>query len=617
MVKFEYEDPGKLLITWFSKNNFAELVETAKFLKLRFVPEKHGWEGDAVRLEDYVADFMTVEECEVSELTKIKIEKYRASLSELKRVRRRLDLTKMRLPPLVGKHPYEDFQKTDAMRAFCQNRFLNAGGTGTGKTYWMAEILDNFRRQLDFKKALIFSSSIGMFNVKSELCKFMELDPDSVLVVGGVTGVKSRDFFSGPHDVIIMTYDAMKYCQDYYYKLNHPKVKKATKFRVNQVPIKEWLGDDPGLLFMDECHLLGHPGSRRNECMRMIIDLFEFRYLSSATPWDELAKAYTILNSLSPELVDGLGYQSWLAEYYDIGTRWSRYAPDLKTIRKDKERALNTLLYKEYGVVRRKEDVLNIPPQVMMPTTWIAMSPEHREIYEQFSQFIVNDKAANTANKDDGENIANLFSFAMLAVENPKVIEDTKRETWEKLDPELRKKIKAFKYGKSFEKLRVLDAIIEDECDERDNKIVIFYQHPRTLEELRSKFDKSQVVEWIVREMSKDERFATVQSFQKSTKSRILVASINIANTSISLTSAKAMVMFERTWNYSTYDQALGRISRPGQTEETRVYTIGYENSLDGLQLKNLENKGDTVRGIMKRTTLSEENWRSIFDGTF
>jgi hypothetical protein len=107
-----------------------------------------------------------------------------------------------------------------------------------------------------------------------------------------------------------------------------------------------------------------------------------------------------------------------------------------------------------------------------------------------------------------------------------------------------------------------------------------------------------------------------VQEFEKSS-SQIMIASILAANSSISLPFCHALVVFEKTWIYSAYEQMKGRISRATSTTESNVYNMEYENSLDQLQVLNLMRKGAVINSIGKSKKLTPTQWKGVFNGGF
>jgi SNF2 family DNA or RNA helicase len=67
-------------------------------------------------------------------------------------------------------------------------------------------------------------------------------------------------------------------------------------------------------------------------------------------------------------------------------------------------------------ITRKKSDVLDIPEQYEVPTIKVKMSPEQRDIYEAFSNYVF-DKVKNESMAQDVEATSSLlhnFSFAML-----------------------------------------------------------------------------------------------------------------------------------------------------------------------------------------------------------
>jgi superfamily II DNA or RNA helicase len=374
MVDISINDKNELIVS-FRGGNFHELVEAAKYANLTFDRTNKVWKGSIPRLHDVVAEFNTVEPVELSALTQKKAADYMNSLREQKVERRVFDWSPLKFSPLVGKGEYKDFQKLDIQTAYNHDRYFFAWGTGCGKSYALAALYANYRQKYGIRKAILFSSSIGILNVKQELEKFIDIDPNTIKVIGSVAKLKGEDrLVVAPEiDILIMTYDALKYVQDAYHdyaKKDNTKKRngaKSSKFKINQLPLEDWLNGHEGILFMDESHLLGNPKSRRSECVDMVLPYFQKRYLFTATPWDDFSKAYMQLRALDNQLVEGLKYQDWLAEYYDIGTRWSAYAPDLNSLDEKKERSLNENLRRDYMIVRKKEDVLDIPAQYEYP----------------------------------------------------------------------------------------------------------------------------------------------------------------------------------------------------------------------------------------------------------
>jgi hypothetical protein len=111
-----------------------------------------------------------------------------------------------------------------------------------------------------------------------------------------------------------------------------------------------------------------------------------------------------------------------------------------------------------------------------------------------------------------------------------------------------------------------------------------------------------------------EERVPMVKKFLANDKQKLIIASINVMNTSMTLIECKYEVYVEKTYNYTTYVQSRGRIFRPGQKDITRTYTLRYNNSLDNLQELNLQTKGETLNSLFNRQYIEQDMWHKLFN---
>lgn len=615
-----FDDTSQMITVKCGGESFRDQVDTCRELRMTFDPTKKVWTASPGRFKEIFAELETFG-VQFSEYDRLALNKWTDNLSTFWKLnkrgeRRHFDDTCLALPARY------DFQKADVQKAINQASCLFKWATGTGKSWALAGLLQYLRDSGECWKAIILTSSIGVLNLGSELKKFLkDYDESRTLVIPSMTMLKTNDrgIFDDPgkYDIIILSYDSFKSINMYYYNRGRKDKKTNVKLHKSPLPLKEWYSGAPrggkGLVFMDECHLVGNHSSSRNSALICNLPFWDYRYLFSATPADKYEKQYTILKVLDEALTQGLSYQDWLASYCQLGNRFSRWAPNLDTWNIGKWTALQDRLSETY-VVTRDKSLLNLPAAIDMPLIQIDMSKQQREIYEQFSNM-----ALALIKKDPHgpvQGLINSFQGLQMIIDNPSSILGS--PTLKKLEPlpdyaDFVKKIEAFSYNNHFKKLRALKNIIEYECDEMDNKIIVFYFHPKTMEVLKTVFPTAKILS---SDKSEDERYKVVDNFRKSKKSKILIASICIANSSFTLTECKAAIFYERTWSGIDYEQARGRIHRIGQDSEVRYYNLCYTNSIDNLQLLSLETKGECIDSIGRRAALTTDEWKLIFGGT-
>lgn len=617
MVKVEFED-GKLLVSC-GGNNFSEQIDTCKEMKMVYSPSTHKWSTSPSRYKEVLSEFQQYG-VQLSEYDKEQINNYIESLSDFKKIirrgeRRHYDDNILNFPP---KH---DFQRDDVNKAINQTSLLFKWATGTGKSWALSAVLAYLRLIGEVNRAVIITSSIGILNLNAELKKFIpNYDESRTLVIASVTDLKDRAVFNDNYDIIICGYDTFRSLNDYYDKIKNKRTKKV-KYRNSSLPLKEWYGDKNGIVFFDECHLSGTHGSMRSDAILMNLKFWKYRYLFSATPADKEEKFYTTLRIMDNALVKGLAYHDWLMQYCELGTRFSAYAPNKSTWNWGKWNALQNTLGETY-IVSRDKSLLNLPDAIDVPLIMIDMSPEQRACYEAFSNITLDYIKKKSAESGNGiiHELTNSFQILQMAVDNPEsIIGSPVMDTIRRLDvssqliKSFEDALKKFSYKKHYRKLEALDEILDYEIKEMDNKVLVFYYHPKTLEYLKERYPDAMVLSSDIEE---NERFKIVENFKKDKDCKILIASIMIANTSFTLTECKAAIFYERYWSGIIYEQARGRIHRIGQDKEVRYYNMCYNDCIDNLQLEALRTKGACIENIGKVSSLSKDEWRLLFGGT-
>lgn len=625
MVIISYSNDS--LTAQISGSNFNELIDLLKSVHGRWSPETKLWSFPIKHYKHFIEEVAKMHDAyEVDYKTELMLANYESSLKELEHSSKRKTWHQELLsyPPLEGKHPYEDFQKEDLMRAMNQNRFLFNWKMGLGKSYALAALIAHGWHYKEFCKCLVFSSNVGVLNVRNELLKFMkDLKPEDVIAFSsaGTANYEDRDIFNEkkyPQKIIIMTYDFLKVVSNFYYdkkcgydgKGKKPSSEK--KYKKSAMPVEEWLGSMPGALFLDENHYLAHPESRRTKTFSWIWDFFKYRYLFTATLADKYEKLYIPCRILDKDLVHGDSFIEWAAEYNELGNKWSKYAINPNKWDLEKIGELNRRLLAQYGS-KRGNECLDLPDHFFMPTFYIDMSKEQRDIYEMFSQWNVLrlQEEAKAKGSNLAKDILNLFPFLQMSVDNPSSILRSSR--FKDMPEQLQKAIKKFDYVRDSRKINAINDVIADRVEEEDEKGIIWYYHPETGYTLYDYCKKYKPV-LISADVPKEERLDKIQEFLHNPEEMILIASINVVNTSVTLTECAWDFYAEATYDYTVYEQSTGRIARPGQDKTVRTYSARYNDSLDIFQEKNLQTKGVLMGTLMNAELVSNDIWKKLFN---
>lgn len=516
--------------------------------------------------------------------------------------------------PIVGKHPYENFQDEDIRRALKQNRFLFNWTMGCGKSFATAVIYEYLRHYKNVPKMILVTSRIGTYNLQNEMTKFcIDIDLPDVQVFNSPKSFKKfgRKIFDNEEicnkHILVFSYDS--------WKLMTKAYGDKSRGRTLNVPLDNFFpAGTEKLICLDECHYLSNPKSERSKAIFKYLRFFKYRYLFSATPADKHEKLYSILMMLDPKLCRYLKYNDWINKYNDVGTWFSKYAINGKKWHENEIAELNQELA-SYSAKRNAKDVLDLPPCTVQ-TFYVDMSDAQRKLYKEVTNDIVNACIAKNPDLDSAsvDVIREAFSTVMSAVENPTILATSQTDN---VTPETKAKCAKYNFNSDYAKLDVIDAILEDEVQEKDNRGIVWYIHPKTKDVIVDRYESFKPV-IISAEMSEEERDIALKEFKSNKDHKILIASQNILATSVTITEAVFAIYLETAFSYETYIQSTGRIYRIGQTRDVRIYHIWLNNSTDVFHVNAIEHKGDLVNMLFsakEKPRLSLQEMRALFNG--
>lgn len=628
MVSISYASGcGDFLIFKFTGDNFREILNFCRTNHFKFDSATKLWACPVQKFDSFRQYLqMIYEDTDIDLAAQEKVSTWKTNLTELRKSPTRLLWHKelLKFPPLVGKPPYEQFQYQDIMRALHQNRFLFNHEMGLGKSYILTALIEHLRYYKKIKKCLIFSTPIGVNNLKDEILKFSNsLKPEDILSIASASMLpfEDRDVFNidkYPQDLIIMPYDCLKAVSNYYYdkakgtpRCPHPST-KSSHYRSNFMPVKEWIGDIPAGIFLDENHSIARV-SRRSQIMNRIIPEFEYRYLFTGTLADVYEKLYEPCWILDQKLVNGLDYDGWLSAYNERGDKYSATAVNPNKWNLRKIGILNKELLNSYGAKRKMTECLDLPPNIEVPVHYVKMGDLQRKIYEAFSNYTMS--AAQQTAKDNNttlsDEVLNKFAYIQMAVDNPECLKRT--GNFVNFPPELQNLISKYSYEKDNTKLEMIDSIVADKSGELGQKGIIWYYHPETEKALTEHFKKYKPCV-INNAVPRNDRIPLVKKFLSDSDSKLIIASINILNTSVTMIECKYEIYAEKTYNYTDYKQSRGRLFRPGQSDVTETHSLRFADSIDNLQEMNLNTKGETLNSLMNKKYIEYDLWKKLFN---
>ena len=627
---------------------FNQAVAAAKSIHCSWNDIEKAWTISANR---YTAVYDAFSDIDLfkQEFTAEELEKATVQDPELtvEPIRRIPDYSLLNYEPIIGKHPYENYQKEAITKGINRSRYAYFYDMGTGKSYIAAAIIAHrLLKYRDVKRVFFLTSSIGVRNLKDELVKFIKNIDESRI---SIADVNNRLPFRDDVDIVISNYNTLRLMADAYSgigtkiqqllgKLSKAsrkstqdnlkqeivdtlatvhifvsaecptdkfisKVKKTLsenrqmlkRYKLSEA-IKTWLNGKEGLLLLDESHQLANPQSIRSKVAVEMSNAFRYRYLFTGTPADVPVKLYNQFKILDPWLVYNMTFSGWKERMAYIGTPFSSTA--IRGWKKDELELSNQRFTKLHGNYLSVTDVLDLP-EFFEKRIPVDMSAKQRYIYEEAVSSIL------SAAKDEKE-MVNVFPYQLLAVDNPSLLE---KHSF-KFPPELSQAISAFKLG-DLEKMNVLDDIISDNPDE---KILVWAIHPATIKSICERYKNLNPL-YIIGETEQSERNKIVNTFKHDPKCKMLVANITTLSTSVTLSpECHIQVYMERGFQYDQYSQSQRRIFRIGSNQPAITYIPLYRNSLDYFVDKNLSSKGMLVKGLVSKGFISQADWKKIYN---
>ena len=139
---------------------------------------------------------------------------------------------------------------------------------------------------------------------------------------------------------------------------------------------------------------------------------------------------------------------------------------------------------------------------------------------------------------------------------------------------------------------------LRDICTEADKKVIVFVPYVHALQGVRDYLMKQgETVDLVYGATSKTKRDDIFARFQNSPVPHVLVAHPQCMAHGLSLTSANTIVWFTATNNPEIYEQANGRIRRPGQTHKTLIYHL-TGTPVERVAYMRLKNRG-RLQGLL------------------
>lgn len=219
---------------------------------------------------------------------------------------------------------------------------------------------------------------------------------------------------------------------------------------------------------------------------------------------------------------------------------------------------------KPFFVRRRKHDVLQELPPIIVQDMPLELTVQQREAYDQI--WMSRHKRASAGTQDVSETAL----FALL----------TKLKQLCNFDPES---------GESA-KWEALKLIVEG-LSLPEDKLIVFSQYVETLQWISSRLDTQVPHEVFHGGLSEDAKEAVIKRFKQETGPRVLLMSLRAGGLGLNLQEASSVLLFDRWWNPAVEEQAIHRAHRFGREKILHAFRFLVVDSVEERIAEVLERK--------------------------
>lgn len=324
-------------------------------------------------------------------------------------------------------------------------------------------------------------------------------------------------------------------------------------------------------LCIDESQRVKNPRSITFKALNSVAALCGRRVLLSGTPVPkDISDIWAQMRIADGGERFGTRFYDWLQSVAELGNKWSDFAVK----RFIPEAVEETILRVQEVLLRRKkEDVVSLPPKIFNYRD-IELGGEQKKRYEEVCEELL---LRVTSVEGDSfyksiESILEEYLRAVQIASNPRLVDPE----W-KGDPA---------------KFVELDEIVREIVEERGEKIVVWTNYRKNIEELVARYAHLGTAAFSG-DVPVKERAEIISRFQDAMDRslQVLVAIPAAGGVGITLTAAQTAVYVDRTWNAEHWLQSIDRIHRIGQQATVNIVVLNASkvDELIGFNLRRKE----------------------------
>jgi len=367
------------------------------------------------------------------------------------------------------------------------------------------------------------------------------------------------------------------------------------------------------VMILDESHKIKNTQTRWTQIVHAHKKFFEYRFALSGTPHpNHVGELYSQIKFLDDDLID-TNYTDFIRTIANVGTQYSDY--EVSSIIEEKANVFLKRI-KPYVIRRFLRDHLELP-QVYKKNIYIELGAEQQNLYRKLvNEILISIKKERKLLSY--REVQSNFPFILQILSDPCLLKGRLIST----QSDLEKGIANWKFENSA-KYQTCKEIVESIFEDNEYaKIVIWEEHPKTIDTLGNIFSKYGTVcihgQNTPSGMSSDKwRDSMVQEvFRNDREKRILIANPVTLGTGTNLQFIQNVIIYSEDFSFVNKDQKEARTERAGMIGEVTYWKLIVDHSVEVYQDKVLHNKAEQDRlALVDGLTVSQLS--DIFNGTF
>ena len=449
------------------------------------------------------------------------------------------------MPELDGEHglkvqPYP-YQLQGIARGLQLKRFINGDDMGLGKTLESIATIN----KADAFPCLVICPNVVKINWQREWHKFT--DKKAMVLTDSVRD--SWPFFwqTGMNQVFIVNYESLR---KYFVR----RITKAEKWTLKDVEFHNTIKLFKSVI-IDESHKVKSTATQQTKFCKGIASGKEYIILLTGTPVVNKPKDLVAQLGIMDRMIDMGGWKGFMLRYCSGPNQ----ASNLKE--------LNYKLWQHCFFRREKSKVLTQLPD---------------KVRQIVSCEITNRKEYMDAERD-------LIDY----LKRYKEADDEKIQ--KSLKGEVMVRIGILKDITARGKLKEVIDFVKD-FRENGKKIILFCNLHEIVDRLMIAFPSAVCV---TGRQNMQEKQASVDAFQKNSKTDVIICSIKAASAGITLTAASDVAFIELPWTYADCDQAESRAHRIGQKDSVNCYYLLGRRTIDQKLHRIIEEKKHISNAVL------------------